>query len=126
MYKFSQKQNSVTVHEHELGKRGIDCEGVFKLKYGDDIDRIKCDVRDDLYYFTLLYKDFFLNGEYIFNEELNDTDLKGMIIQYEVKNGNLENHKNHKFMDYCYRTPQNESPRFYFEVGKNIGGKHWK
>jgi hypothetical protein len=117
MFKFILKEKSVKIMNHQKNQLGIYSNGIFKLEYGADVKNIKCDINFNLYSFTLLYKEFFINGEYILNEDLSDANLKRMIIQYEAKNGKLNNKKYHTFSDYRYKAIQSETPKFFFEVG---------
>ena len=123
------KENNVTVHEHLLEKKGSDCNGKLRISYCENPPNIKYSSYSNLYSFTLLYKSYFIIGEYIFHQELKSIDLKSMIIQYEDKNWYLDDFKingYHKFIDCKLENYEKNLPIFYFKVGSNLNGTTWK
>lgn len=70
------------------------------------------------YYFVIGYKKkHLLRGYYVFSEILDDSSLKGFVVQYEVKEGLVNTREGFIDFEYKLQSLKKEQPKFYFLIG---------
>jgi hypothetical protein len=117
IYNFNKTVNSVLVHENTLDKKGVDCGGRFTVGGGNTK---LFEISDNQYTFSLTYKDFIVEGIYIFKEKLRDTDVRYFFVGFEKENENeILLNTDLIYIDRKHKSIQISSPHYYFKVNKN-------
>ena len=83
-------------------------------KYKGFGEEIELDYGQIPHEFILLYKKYTFLGYYVFSEKLDDSALKGFVVQYEVK-GSIKTDSSQEF-EYKLQSLKKEQPKFYFGV----------